>query len=121
MALIDLDRWKITKVDKKDVYALEWQLNQVYKDKEKALEWLNKITWTFWLRDANYFPEIKDSAAKIKFFLDKIDLKIDWIVFINQNMILDLLESIEWIYSKTLWAQITKENFSMIVSTLVEA
>ena len=121
MALIDLDRWKITKVDKKDVYALEWQLNQVYKDKEKAPEWLNKITWTFWLRDANYFPEIKDSAAKIKFFLDKIDLKIDWIVFINQNMILDLLDSIEWIYSKTLWAQITKENFSMIVSTLVEA
>ena len=121
MALIDLDRWKITKVDKKDVYALEWQLNQVYKDKEKAPEWLNKITWTFWLRDANYFPEIKDSAAKIKFFFDKIDLKIDWIVFINQNMILDLLDSIEWIYSKTLWAQITKDNFSMIVSTLVEA
>lgn len=123
MAFLDLERWKVTNIEKKDVYAMEWSINQVYKakDKQKAPEWLNKITWTFWLRDANYFPEIKDSSAKIKYFLDKIDIKIDWVIFINQNLILDLIESIWWIYSKTFWTEITKENFSLVVSTLVEA
>ena len=87
MAFIDVERWKVTNIEKKDVYALEWSINQVYpaKDKEKAPEWLNKVTQTFGLRDANYFPEIKDSANKIKFFLDKIDQQVDWIIFINQN------------------------------------
>jgi hypothetical protein len=44
------------------------------------------------LRDANYYHEFKDSANNIKYFLDKIDYKIDGIIFINQNVILDLLD-----------------------------
>lgn len=121
VAILDMERWKVEKVEKKDVYALEWAINQVYKDKEPAPEWLNKITWTFGLRDANYYPEFKDSAAKIKFFLDKIDLKVDGIIFINQNLILDLIDSVGWVYSKTFWTEITKENFSLVISSLVEA
>lgn len=118
---MDLARWKVKNLEKKDVYALEWQINQVYNDKQKAPEWLNKITWTFWLRDANYFPEFRDTSSTIKFFLDKIDLKVDGIIYINQNVILDLIESVWWVYSETFQKEITKENFSLIVSTLVEA
>lgn len=121
LAILDMQRWKIEKLEKKDVYALEWQINQIYKEKEKAPAWLNQITKTFWLRDANYFPEFKDSSAKIKFFLDKININLDWIIYVNQNVVLDLIDSIWWIYSKTFWTEITKENFSLIVSTLVEA
>ena len=123
MAFIDVERWKVTNIEKKDVYALEWSINQVYpaKDKEKAPEWLNKVTQTFGLRDANYFPEIKDSANKIKFFLDKIDQQVDWIIFINQNLVLDLLKSIDWLYSNTFQTEIKEENFSIMISTLVEA
>lgn len=121
MAFLDIKKWKVEKIEKKDVYALEWIINQVYKDKEKAPEWLDQVTWTFWLRDSNYFPEFKDSSAKIKFFLDKVDIKIDWIIFINQNLVLDLIDSIWWVYSKTFWTKITSENFSLILSTLVEA
>ena len=112
MALLDLRRWKVEKIETKDVYAMEWQINQVFKDKEKAPTWLDQITKTFWF---------KDSAQKIKFFLDKIDLKVDWVIFINQNIILDLISSIGWVYSETFWTEVTAENFSTIVSTLVEA
>lgn len=121
LAILDMERWKVKKLEKKDVYALEWQLNQVYKDKEKAPAWLAEITPTFGLRDANYFPEFKDSSAKIKFFLDKINLEVDGIIYINQNVILDLIKTTGWVYSETFKKEINEENFSFIVSTLVEA
>lgn len=120
-ALITISNWKVLKVENSDIYALEWLINKVYTDKEKAPEWLNKITWTFGLRDANYYPLFRDSSAKIKFFLDKIDYKVDWIVYINQNVILDLLDNVWWIESKVLEKNITSENFSLVLSTLVEA
>ena len=121
MGFVTIKNWKIKSIDNTDVYALEWLINKVYTEKEIAPEWLNKITETFWLRDANYYPEIKDSSAKIKFFLDKIDYKIDWIVYINQDLILDLLDDIWWVDSKSLWESIDSSNFSLILSTLVEA
>lgn len=120
-ALITMSNWKVKNVENSDIYALEWLINKVYTDKEKAPEWLNKITWTFGLRDANYYPLFRDSSAKIKFFLDKIDYKVDWIVYINQNVILDLLDNVWWIDSKVLEKNITSENFSLVLSTLVEA
>lgn len=120
-ATITISNWKITNIENSDIYAFEWDINKVYTDKEKAPEWLNKITTTFWLRDANYFPEFKDSSAKIKYFLDKIDYKIDWIIYINQEFILDLLTTIWWVNSELLEETITSDNFSLVLSTLVEA
>ncbi len=120
-ALITISNWKITNIENSDIYALEWLINKVYTDKEKAPEWLDKITWTFGLRDSNYYPLFSDSSSKIKFFLDKIDYKIDWIVYINQNIILDLLDNIDWVDSKILNQKITSYNFSLVLSTLVEA
>ena len=35
MAFIDVERWKVTNIEKKDVYALEWSINQVYPAKDK--------------------------------------------------------------------------------------
>jgi len=119
--IITIKNWKVESVEKSDVYAFEWLINKEYTRKENAPEWLNRITWTFWLRDANYYPEIKDSSNKIKFFFDKIDYKIDGIVYINQNVILDLLDSVEWVESEVLGKNINSDNFSLILSTLVEA
>lgn len=120
-ALITITNWKVKNIENSDIYALEWLINKVYIDKEKAPEWLDKITWTFGLRDANYYPLFRDSSAKIKFFLDKIDYNVDGIIYINQNVILDLIDSIWWVDSKVLNQNITSENFSLILSTLVEA
>ncbi len=120
-ALITITNWKVKSVENSDIYALEWLINKVYTDKEKAPEWLDIITWTFGLRDANYYPLFRDSSAKIKFFLDKIDYKVDGIIYINQNVILDLIDSVWWVDSKVLSQNITSENFSLVLSMLVEA
>ena len=53
LATITLNNWKVTDFIKDDVYAYEWEINKIYTDKNPSPEWLNKITETFWLRDAN--------------------------------------------------------------------
>jgi len=116
---LDVFKWKIIKFEKKDIYALEWQIKGIFN--EIAPEWLNKITPTFGLRDANYYPDIKESSEKIKYFLDKSEYKIDWIIYVNQNVILDFLKNFWWIYFDKVGRVVTSENFSMIISTLVEA
>lgn len=116
---IQVFKWKIINFEKKDIYALEWGIKDTFK--EPAPEWLSEITKTFSLRDANYYIDIADSSNKIKSFLDKTQYKIDWIVYINQNIILDFLKSFWWIYFKEVGEDVTSDNFSMIMSTLVEA
>ncbi|NVP17720.1 DUF4012 domain-containing protein [Candidatus Gracilibacteria bacterium] len=120
-ALITISNGNIKNIENSDIYALEWLINKVYTDKQKAPEGLDKITGTFGLRDANYYPFFRDSSNSIKYFLDKIDYKIDGIIYINQNVILDLLDSVKGVDSKILGKKITSENFSLVISTLVEA
>ena len=50
-----------------------------------------------------------------------INKDIDWVVYINQNTILDFLELIWPIKFDQIDEIITQDNFSMIISTLVEA
>lgn len=121
LALATIKNWKLESFEKDDVYAYEWEINKVYTDKQKAPKWLDRITWTFWLRDANYFVDFKDSSNSINYFLEKIDKKVDWIIYINQNIIRDFLDLTWWIYFDTVNEVITSENFSILISTLVEA
>lgn len=116
---IQVYKWKILNFEKKDIYAIEWGLKDTFN--EKPPEWLSLITDTFTLRDANYFINIWESSNKIKSFLDESDYKVDGIVYINQNIILDFLKNFGWIYFDAVKREVTAENFSMIMSTLVEA
>lgn len=116
---IQVYKWKILNFEKKDIYAIEWWLKNTFN--EKSPEWLSLITDTFTLRDANYFINIWESSNKIKSFLDESDYKVDGIVYINQNIILDFLKNFGWIYFDAVKKEITADNFSMIMSTLVEA
>lgn len=122
-AMVTIRNGQILDIENKDIYAYEWLVNKVLpaNKKEKAPKWLNQITPTFGLRDSNYFVKYSDSSNSIKWFLDKIDVNIDWIVYLNQNIVLDLLDSIWWVDSEILWEKITSENFSLIISSLVEA
>lgn len=121
VATVTLKSWKVTSFVKEDVYSYEWDINKVMVDKQPAPEWLNKITKTFWFRDSNYFVSFEDSSNSIKSFIDKIDRHVDWIVYINQNTILDLLKYTWWVKFDQLNETITEENFSLIISTLVES
>jgi hypothetical protein len=114
----DVFRWKVTKYEKKDIYALEWW-HEPYL--EPVPEWLSQISKTFSLRDANYYPDIEKSSLKIKEFLDKTQYNIDGIVYINQNIILDFLDYFWWIYFDEIKKELNSSNFSMMTSTLVES
>ena len=123
VAMVSVFRWKIKYIDKSDIYAYEWNINKILKphQKQKAPEWLHKITGTYGLRDANYEPLIEDSAHDIKLFLDTIDVDVDGIVFINKWTIEKMLNASGWIYFDKLGMTIDGNNFSSVISTLVEA
>jgi hypothetical protein len=116
--IFDIFKWKLEKYEKKDIYALEWGIKPF---NEKAPEWINKIASSFWLRDANYYSNVEDSSLKIKEFMDKTPYKIDWIIYINQNIILDFLDYFGWVHFDEVKRELNSTNFSMITSTLVES
>ena len=120
MWIVSIFKWKVEKFEKKDVYAYEWEIN---KDpfREAAPKWLNKITKTFGLRDANYFVEVERSSNKIKYFLKKAWEDIDWIIYLNQNFLLDFLDVLDWVQFDKINKHIDSENFSIVMSSLVEA
>lgn len=121
MWIINVFRWKIKDFEKRDVYAYEWDLKKAEYDRQPAPEWLNQITTTFWLRDANYFVNIENSSKSIKYFIEQIWYKIDGVIYINQNLLLDFLKTSWEIDFKKLWIKINADNFSSIMSSLVEA
>ena len=125
MWFIDIYKWKILNFNQKDIYALEWELKDFAKKnwvafEEKSPKWLDKLSTTFWLRDANYYYDIKESSEKIKSFLDKTNYKIDGIIYINQNLVLNALNEFGWVYFEDIKKEINDKNFSLIISTLVE-
>ncbi|MBS9775317.1 DUF4012 domain-containing protein [Candidatus Gracilibacteria bacterium] len=119
--ILTLENGAIKKFEKKDVYALEWEINKNYKQKIPAPKGLDKITKTFGLRDANYYPEMKDSAHQIQTFLKMMNLNIDGVIFMNQNSIKELLDVVGGVDSYKLGYFIDSKNFSEIISTLTEA
>jgi len=121
MAIASIISWKIKSFELKDIYAYEWNLKKSDYKRLKAPYAIKKLTDTFWLRDANYFANIKDSSESIKYFVEKAWYKIDWVVYINQNTLIDFLEKYWEINSKTIWEKINSQNFSATISTLVEA
>lgn len=92
MALVEMFKGQIKLFQKKDVYAIEWDLKSADYERLPAPKGLNELTGTFGLRDANYFANLQDSSEAIKFFTDEAGLQIDGIIYINQNILLKLLE-----------------------------
>lgn len=120
-AILEIFRWNITEFEKKDIYAYEWTIDKAYKDKKAAPKWIDKISEIFHLRDANYYLDFSESARSINYFLNKWWYNIDWIVFINMNSILKVLEKSGGIYFEEIDETITSDNFSEMFSILVEA
>lgn len=115
---VEVYRGKIISQEKKDIYALEWPLKPFT---QIAPEGLHKITPTFGLRDANYYVEIEKSSQEIQKFLKKSDISIDGIVYINQQVIRDLLTLTGEVEFPAVKTKINSDNFSQIFSLLVES
>lgn len=123
---VDIFRGKIENLESKDIYALEWELKDFATKngiafEKKAPEGIDTLSKTFWLRDANYFPSIQESSEEIQSFLSKSNYTIDGILYMDQNIILNLLKHTWPIFFPEINREVTAENFSVIFSTLVEA
>ncbi len=121
MWVIKIFKWKIDSFEKRDIYAYEWDLKNTDYELTPAPRWINRLATNFWLRDANYYIETKKSSDAIKSFMDKINYDIDGIIYINQNILLDFLDKTWEVKFEDLWENISSENFSEIISTLVES
>lgn len=118
MWVLSIFKWKVKDFTKKDVYAYEWDIKPYT---ETPPEWINKITDSFGLRDSNYYVDFRDSSAKIRFFMKKAGENIDWIVYLNNNLILDYLDLLGSVNFKKINKNIDSSNFDFTMSTLVES
>lgn len=118
MWIITIFKGKITNFERKDVYAYEWNLKPFT---EKAPKWIDKISDTFGLRDANYYVNFKESSEKIKSHFDKLNKNIDWIIYLNLNSINKFLDEIWDVKIPNLSVRLNSENFSSAMSLLVES
>lgn len=121
MWLLEMFRGKMQLFQKKDVYAIEWDLKKAEYERLPAPKWIAELTDTFGLRDANYYANLWDSSNAIKFFTDRAGIRLDGIIYINQNTLLHLLEDTWPVYFEQLDREISSENFSELMSLAVEA
>lgn len=121
MWILSIFRWKVKSFEMQDVYAIEWKIKDSQYSPQIPPEWINRITPEFLLRDANYFLDIKDSSNKINEFIKEAWYSIDWIIYLNQNTILDALKISWWIKLDDIEKEINYEDFSWYISTLVES
>ncbi len=121
MGVIHMYKWKVTKFETQDVYAHEWNLKKEDFLRLKAPEWLNTITKILWLRDSNYSHNYEISSDNIRFFMQKIWYNLDWIIYINNSIIEDFLKQTWNISFTKIWENIRYNNFSAIMSLLVES
>jgi len=125
VALVTLEHGNIQHFEQKDIYALEWELKQLAKDRiafrEPAPAGLSKITPTFGLRDANYFPSVEESSRKILEFLEPLGYQFDGIWYVNQNVVSDILATTGGVFFEDIQMRIDGENFSTVFSLLVES
>jgi len=115
----ELYKGRVQNFEKHDVYDYDWKL---YPYKETPPSGLEGYSGNFGVRDANYYPDFRDSAKKIGFFVEKAGFKsVDTMIAINQGIIIELLKKYGPVRMDAYNLTINDTNFSRIVSTLVEA
>ncbi|MDD2916990.1 MAG: DUF4012 domain-containing protein [Candidatus Gracilibacteria bacterium] len=115
----ELYKGRVQKFEKHDVYDYDWKL---YPYKETPPSGLEGYSGNFGVRDANYYPDFRDSAKKIGFFVEKAGFNsVDTMIAINQGIIIELLAKYGPVKMPEYNLTIDAMNFSRVVSTLVEA
>ena len=119
--ILEIFAWKIKSFEKRDIYAYEWDVKKNYSEKVEPPSWISLLSERLWLRDSNAFIDFSISSKSINYFMKKWWYNIDWIIYINQKIILDVLWIIWEINYDKYDSIITKDNFSETISLLVEA
>ncbi len=102
-----------------DIYYYDWNL---YPYKEPPPPGLALLTDTYGLRDVNYYPDFRETLEKANSFVERSgDATLTTGIAIHQGIVEDILASIGPITLSGISIPFTSENFSPLMSTLVEA
>jgi hypothetical protein len=113
-----LYKGRIEKYEKKDIYYYDWHL---FPYGETPPPGISQIAKTWGMRDANYFPDIRESFETMSRMYEKAGgSTLDGMVAINQGLIHDLLGATGPIRVLGVPDQIDSESFSVLMSVLVE-
>ena len=116
--IVDMNDGYVTKTEFHDVYETDGQL----KENIPAPEDIAKVTNNWRMRDSNYSPDFAISAEKAAWFLQKENgPSVDTVIAINQHVLTDLFDVTGPIKVEGLNAPLTKDNWGLVISYMVES
>ncbi len=114
-----LYKWNILDARSDDVYYYDWNL---FPYKEIPPPGIALLTGNYGLRDVNYYPDFRLTLEKANSFIERSgDSTLTTGIAIHQGIIEDILEKIGPVSVVGLSTAFTHENFSTLMSTLVES
>ena len=115
----EMNRWAITKFESRDIYFYDWKL---YPYQVEPPPWIRELTTNYGLRDANYSPVFAKNLPVINQFHERAGYEsLDGIVAINQWIVEEVIDHLGGVNFPEMQTTITKENFSLYISSIVEA
>lgn len=119
VVFVEIDRGRITQKASRDIYLYDWKL---YPFQVTPPPGIRELTTNYGLRDANYDPILKNNIEVMSQFHERSGYEsLDAIITIHQGLIEDLLGVIGPVDFPEISTQITPDNFSLIISSIVEA
>lgn len=116
--IMDINDGNITKMDFKDVYELDGQLQEYIEPPPD----IARVSTNWRMRDSNYSPDFSISAEKAAWFLQKQKgPSVDTVIAINQSYISELLKLTGPIQLSGLHSSLNSGNFQIILSYIIES
>ena len=113
-----LYKWNILDYRADDVYYYDWNL---YPYKEIPPPGIALLTGNYGLRDVNYYPDFHETLDRANSFIERSwDASVTTAIAIHQGIIEDILEKTGPITLSGVTVPFTSDNFSLLMSTLVE-
>ena len=102
-----------------DIYYYDWNL---YPYKELPPPGIALISGNYGLRDVNYYPDFRETLERANSFVERSgDATLTTGIAIHQGIIEDILKSVWPVTLSGIAIPFTADNFSPLMSTLVEA
>jgi len=118
--LMNTNNWTIQKWSIYDIYQFDWQITAIEKTpfESESLAW--EESWS--LRDANSSPDLEISAKNINYLFEKAGWEtIDNFIFVNQDILWDVIKIIWNIELKNTDLILDSENYDFLIQYLVES